>query len=128
MSYNNPCLDLEIKLAANIKKLTDSVKGSNDPFFNALKNQIARSITSIPLNTAESEIVLGTERQRISKLQIANGELNESQASLRILIEMGFIDGNDPLAKECISDMAAIRAILSKSLNTLYNKSRRREE
>ncbi len=106
----NKLVDLSMKLAINVIKLCESIKGHY-----SLVNQLERSATSIGANIREANYAHG-KADFTAKLQIALKECFETEYWLELFINANLINKED--IKDIYNDCGTIRRLLIASINT----------
>ena len=106
----NKLVDLSMKLAINVIKLCESIKGHY-----SLVNQLERSATSIGANIREANYAHG-KADFTAKLQSALKECFETEYWLELFINANLINKED--IKDIYNDCGTIRRLLIASINT----------
>ena len=107
---NSPLMEKSKAFALDIIKVCNFIKKNSRE--SVLTNQVLRSGTSIGANIREAFYAHG-KADFIAKLQIALKECSETEYWLELLIESGYCDDVETLAK-CIE----LKRILISSINT----------
>ena len=106
----NKLVDLSMKLAINVIKLCESIKGHY-----SLVNQLERSPTSIGANIHEANYA-HSKADFVSKFQIALKECYETEYWLELFVKSELLDRE--VAKDLYSQCGTIRRMLISSINT----------
>ena len=115
---NSPLRSRAKDFAKQIVLLCREIKATHRE--SVLTNQLLRSGTSIGANLHEVQYAQGT-KDFISKLEIAQKELYESEYWLELLYETGYIP--ETSYKALKNDCGAIRRMLIASLTTVKGKT-----